>query len=113
MEVIALVLPLVGAVGIWETQFPLSWSELIHFQHIKARSSYINEGKQMGRFFGGGGGVDPVDWRAVIVGFHASLAEKAYFLELGQFCFVFKNSWWYYWSDDGYECLSKSVGAME
>ena len=77
VEVIALVLPLVGAVGIWETQFLLSWLELIHFQHIKARSSRINEGEQMGRFFGGGGGVNPVDWRAVIVGFHASLAEKA------------------------------------
>ena len=34
------------------TQFPLSWSEMIHFQHIKARSSCINEGEQMDRFFG-------------------------------------------------------------
>jgi len=51
VEVIALVLLLV-AVGIWETQFPLSWLELIHFQHIKAFSSCINEGEQLGRFFG-------------------------------------------------------------
>ena len=57
--------------------------------------------------------MDPVDWGGVIVGFHASLAEEAQFLELGQICFVFKNSWWYSWSDDGYECLSKSVGATE
>ena len=51
VEVIALVLPLVGAVGIWETQFPLSWSKLIHFQRIKAHSSCINKGDQMGSFF--------------------------------------------------------------
>ena len=73
VEVIALVLPLVGAVGIWETQFPLSWSELIHFQHIKACSSCINKGEQLGRFFGVAG-----EWilsvgKPVIVGFRALL----------------------------------------
>ena len=48
VEVIALVLPLVGAVGIRKTRFPLSWSETIHFQHFKALSSCINEGKTTG-----------------------------------------------------------------
>ena len=48
VEVIALVLPLMGAVGIRKTQFPLSWLESIHFQHFKARSSCIDEGETTG-----------------------------------------------------------------
>ena len=84
VEVIALVLLLV-AVGIWETQFPLSWLELIHFQHIKAFSSCINEGEQLGRFLGGSRGVDPVDWKAVIVGFRASLLQFIKYLCSRQF----------------------------
>ena len=48
VEVIALVLPLMGAVGIRKTQFPLSWSESIHFQHFKARSSCIDEDETTG-----------------------------------------------------------------
>ena len=48
VEVIALVLPLMGAVGIRKTQFPLSWSESIHFQYFEARSSCIHEGNTTG-----------------------------------------------------------------
>ena len=74
MEVIALVLPFMGAVGIRKTQFPLYLGRnRFIFNILKHVPLVLMKAKQLGRFLREAGGVDHVDWRAVIVGFCASL----------------------------------------